>query len=143
MDLKTMATWALLTCACMGCQGGDQGPETLLVSGVVTQDGAPVEGAMVLFHPEKKGVGIKVSSGETDAQGKFELESHVSGSTYKPGAQAGEYRVSIEKQDRSQVYKTMSAPKDMLPVKYKDPATSGFTATVSADGDNSFEFNLE
>ena len=138
------------SCACVlllglavGCQPGSQGPDTLPVTGLVTQGGTPIEGATVLFHPVNKGQGIKTSYAETDSTGKFELQSNVSGTAYKPGAQAGEYLVSVEKQDRSQVYKTMSPPKDLLPAKYKDPATSGFTATVAADGGNHFEFELE
>lgn len=127
----------------VGCQPVSQGPDTLPVTGLVTQGGTPIEGATVLFHPINKGEGIKTSYGETDSAGRFELQSNVSGTTYKPGAQAGEYLVSVEKQDRSQVYKTMAPPKDMLPPKYKDPATSGFTANVSADGENHLEFPLE
>jgi hypothetical protein len=113
------------------------------VTGLITQNGSPVEGAVVLFHPVIKGAGIKTSNGETDAEGKFELQSHVKGAEYQSGAQAGDYLVTIEKLDSSQVYTTMSPPKDLLPVQYKSPKSSGLEASVSSSGDKHFEFDLK
>lgn len=72
--------------ALVGCGGS----KTSEVKGVVTLDGKPVEGAMVLFTSDDG----SISSGMTDASGNFEL---VSGPSNTKGAPPGVYRVSITK----------------------------------------------
>jgi hypothetical protein len=107
------------------------------VEGVVTQNGAPVEGAGVLFLPEKG----PMAMGTTDTSGKFTLMT----ANY-PGALVGKHRVTISKT------KTTSTPiagqlfprydtKYMIPQKYADPSTSGLVADV-IDDDNAFEFSV-
>lgn len=58
--------------ALVGCTS--QGPEMADVSGTVTLDGAPVEGAGVVFTPEAGGLPANAT---TDASGKFSLEAMV------------------------------------------------------------------
>lgn len=119
-----------------GC--GNRNPATQAVTGTVTYQGKPVEGAGVMFMPN---VG-RPASGETDAQGRFTLR------TYKEndGAILGENVVSISK--------TIPAPHDstkdpmlqkmisVLPIRYASPTTSPLKATVSATGPNDFDFAL-
>src|SRR5207253_1103951 len=60
------------------------------VSGVVTIDGTPVEGATVTYITED---GTKSYTGFSDASGKFDL----TGSDGKSGAMRGEYKVVVIK----------------------------------------------
>src|SRR5206468_4122315 len=72
--------------ALMGC--GDKPVE---VSGIVTIDGTPVEGATVTYITED---GTKSYSGFTDASGKFDLTGSDSS---KRGALRGDYKVTVIK----------------------------------------------
>lgn len=135
--------------AICGCGSGN--PDTAPATGSVTYNGKPVEGASVQFSPEE--TGGKGASGKTDASGNFTLTSYEEGD----GAVPGKYKVTIYKRDESAV-KTAeeehdaaggaaadapsAAPKELLPVKYKKIETSGLTAEVKADTDNTFKFEL-
>jgi hypothetical protein len=77
-----------------GC--GPSRPETVPVSGRVTLDGRPVEGATVMFSPEAEG---RPATGTTDAEGNFTLK------TFEPGdgALLGKHRVTVTKVESSGV----------------------------------------
>jgi hypothetical protein len=68
------------------------GTKTHIVEGTVTLDGAPVDGATIVFMPEggqgQQGVGI------TDAAGKFQLNNS---SSKDGGLPAGTYKVLVTK----------------------------------------------
>jgi hypothetical protein len=107
------------------------------VEGVVTFNGAPLEGAGVLFLPPTG----PFAMGTTDAEGHFTLTT-----ANHDGALIGEHRVTITKAqttakqlagERLPRYNT----KYIIPIKYSDPSTSGLAATV-VDDDNEFEFNV-
>lgn len=73
-----------------GCGGRPAGyPETAPVSGVVTLDGEPLEGASVSFIPAAG----RSSSGQTDSSGRYEL--YYTGRI--KGAMLGKHRVSISR----------------------------------------------
>jgi hypothetical protein len=137
----------------LGCGGGADNPdrpEVYSVTGAVTQGGQPVEGASVVFHPVS---GSTPASGTTDASGQYTLTTFDSGD----GAAAGEYRVSVKKYAARVVppvpsnpeaaeeasYPELPDPKSLLPEKYANGDTSGLTATVSAEGPNTFDFQLQ
>lgn len=148
----------ILTPGC-GDQAVSDRPETYPVSGVVTQNGTPVEGANVVFELAD---GSKSAVGTTDAQGRYTLTTFEAGD----GAIAGRHKVTVSKYDRPATssatgdaadaanedvgdYETADSetdadlePKNLLPPQYADPATSGFTADVTADGPNEFNFDL-
>lgn len=147
---------AAVAVALTGCSDGtDLG--TSAVSGTVTYNGEPVEAANVAFVPT--GEGAKMAAGTTDAQGKFTLTTVKAGD----GAVPGSYQVAIskieggaaaggeqtEEEARAAAMPGGSGPvapvevKDLLPVKYKDAANSGFTAEVKAGGGNDFTFDLK
>lgn len=125
-------------------------PDTAPVSGSVTYNGAPVEGATVTFVAGASGG--RGAVGTTDASGKFELTTFAAGD----GAIPGSYKVKIAKmssegtpmteQEGVVVPPTGGMPtsevKDELPPKYKDESTSGLTADVKEGGDNDFLFDL-
>lgn len=127
-------------------------PTTHSVTGKVTLDGEPVEGAMVTFVPKGSG---DSAVGVTEAGGTYNLSTFASGD----GAVAGEYDVKIVKFEGSE--STVEAedeeeggafiptdPHDtgdqanLLPKKYATPGASGLTATVSEEP-NTFDFPLE
>jgi hypothetical protein len=74
-----------------GCSGAKS--KTYPVEGVVTEDGVPVDGATVTFNPTTEG-GV-IATGRTDSKGEFHLTTYTSGD----GAVAGEYAVTISKQE--------------------------------------------
>lgn len=143
-----------------GC-GGAGTRDTVPVSGKVTLDDTPVEGATVVFTPTS-GEGA-AATGKTDAAGVYTLTTRDPNDGAKPGT----YLVSISKTET--VDPTAGAIKpgmteeeatraayeayekagkkeptvtEHLPAKYKNPATSGFKAEVTKGGKNVFDFPL-
>ena len=130
-----------------GCGGADR-PATAPVSGTVTVDGEAVEGAAVMFVPEKGG---RPATGTTDAQGHFTLRTIEKGD----GAVLGSHQVAIT------LAKTTGGPEALeggtmgevsprtvqtewiVPRKYSDPKTSGLTKMVAEGDANTFTFDLK
>jgi len=134
----------------VGCGGG--GPKLGKVKGKVTYNGQPVAGATVTFKPSQGPLGI----GTTDASGEFTLTT-----AGEPGAVLGDHKVFITKHAAREGTTTDMTPEDLakmaregggaalalpeseIPTKYANPATSGLTATVTADASkNVFDFAL-
>jgi hypothetical protein len=119
-----------------GC--GSTNPATCAVTGTVTYQGKPVEGARVMFMPNSG----RPASGQTDAQGRFTLR------TYKDndGAVVGENVVCISKMVPAPGDKTkdpmLGKMISLLPQCYSTPVTSPLKVTVSAKGPNEFNFDL-
>jgi hypothetical protein len=82
------------------------------------------------------------SQSVTDAQGRFELSTHVGAGKFKPGIVPGKYSVAIAKLDTASIATTLAPPKNLLPKKYADPKTSGLVAEVVEGRENDFEFPL-
>lgn len=130
-------------CAPAGLEG------TIAASGTVTHNGQPIAGANVVFSPRGEG---RAASGLTDAHGHFQLQTL----TANDGVIPGTYQVAISKtqveggmsEEESQAYTAQHGKppqvtvKELLPQKYKSPATSGLTAEVAAGGKNQFTFDL-
>jgi hypothetical protein len=80
----------LLAAALLAAVGGCGGPERGEVSGVVTQEGRPVQGVMVYLHAEN-GSGHEFAGGPSDAEGRYKVR-------YAPsfgGVYPGEYKVTV------------------------------------------------
>lgn len=141
---------ALILTGCSG-SGNDKWvqarPATYGVRGRVQSEGEPVAGAKVVFHTTEGGSGrLYTAFGYTDSRGNFRLQTFEDGD----GAIAGEHRVTIEKILTEQPPAASEADvapaaveKSLLPDRYRSPETSGLTASITADGANSFEFTLE
>lgn len=86
---QSLAVLALVSLA--GC--GESNPPTFPVSGTVTLDGKPVEGAAVLFIPFD-GTG-QAASARSDASGNYKLTTF----TADDGAMAGNYKIKVTKFD--------------------------------------------
>ncbi|MBW3542311.1 MAG: hypothetical protein KY476_18750 [Planctomycetes bacterium] len=97
--------------------------EKVEVSGMVTLDGRPLDGAVIEFVPaDGKG---KPVSGKTDAAGQFKLKSPT-----------GEARVIIRRE------KDNARPRSTIPARYSDEKTSALKVDVSS-GENQFNFELQ
>jgi hypothetical protein len=138
-----VAVIGLCMFAIAGCEKS-KGPATVEVTGVVTLDGRPVEGANVLFSP---GLGSNdprlASQTTTSNDGKFYLQTHIGGGKYKSGIAPGKYDVTITKLDAGATKNTFSPPKNLLPAKYADAKTSPFKAEVVAGQANDFPLALK
>lgn len=137
-----------------GC--GSDMPSTVPVTGTVTMDGSPVEGATVNFLSEE---GARTASGRTDASGKFTLKTIV-GTDSADGAVVGRHQVAVVKTEsegqsvgdpKEFMSKMAENPtitsdfkiKQVIPAKYGNPTMSGLTADVSEGGANDFTFELK
>jgi hypothetical protein len=145
---KTIAI-CLLICFALGC--GERRPKTYPVTGMVTLDGKPIENASVSFVPQKPGEDTDAATGLTDASGTYQLTTFVA----NDGARDGQYAIRITKYltkegelpehndksgdppERFEGYgpgynplKPGPIPKNVLPTKYENQVTSGFTHTV-------------
>jgi len=147
---------APLVLSISGC--GPELPATVPVSGSVTLDGAPVEGATVNFLSE---VGSFTASGKTDASGKYTLTTYI-GANSAPGAVVGKHNVTIIKVETGSMQDQIGDPKefmkkmaenpaitsdfktkDLIPKKYSDPKTSGLAPVqVTESGPNEYAFPL-
>lgn len=161
MIRKLVAVLVLGSFVLTGCGGGADRPAMVPVSGTVSYNGSPVEGATVTFAA---GTSARSSTGVTDSGGKFRLTTFDT----NDGAPAGEYTVTIAKfeADASSLdssvgsspekMKEMMAkqqalmsgkavadkPKAKLPTKYADGKTSGEARKVVAGESNDFKFDL-
>jgi hypothetical protein len=138
---------ALVLCWMTGCGGGDE-VQTVSVSGIVTLDGKPLEGALVRFEPTEgspTAEGWSDSSGLTDAQGKFTLETGGGQS----GAIVGKHRVTITTVDPDFEIdvstETQEIPKgkgrEKLPSRYNTKTELSFT--VPPEGSSAANFDLK
>lgn len=118
------------------------GPETVAVTGTVTLDGTPVEGAVVVFTPATQTTSSQqAAQGETDSVGKYEIQTYVSEtSTYKSGITPGSYVITVTKLELPTDMR--GQPKHVLPKKYRNTATTPLKADVSVGVPAVFDFEL-
>jgi len=135
--------WLVAVALLMGCGKRAGGPATVEVTGTVTFDEKPVEGANVTFSPEATGDDARLASQAlTDQNGHFQLSTYVGSGRTKLGIVPGRYRVTISKFDRAALNKGFVAPTNVLPKKYADVKTSPLKAEVGVGKENYFEFPL-
>ena len=114
----------LLAVSGFGC-GSDDTPPLGEVTGVITLDGQPLEGVIIVFKPQ---VG-RAATGTTDAQGIYSLEFSYG----VPGCKEGPNRVSLE-------WPLGATNAKALPQRYT--IASELTADVKS-GENKIDFALE
>lgn len=151
MTIKELHLFVIILCLPMlfaGCSGKLR---TEPVTGTVTLDGTPLEGATVSFSPVDATTGHS-SIGRTDANGVYKLQTRLGDPD--AGTTPGEYLVAISKDVVEGTGKRYAATaqnpegseimKSVLksPKKYIDAKTSGLTATV-VKGKNVFDFDLK
>jgi hypothetical protein len=156
---RSMLGWMLVLGLIMvgGC--GDTAPTTVPVTGTVTYNNNPVEGATVRFLAEGSS---HMASGTTDANGKFTLTLNM-GEEKVEGAQIGVNEVSVVKFEgggeapaadsskEATLKMSQGAPamtsdfesKNLLPERYASPVTSQLKYTVEAGKTNDFKIELK
>ncbi|WP_435021354.1 carboxypeptidase-like regulatory domain-containing protein [Tundrisphaera sp. TA3] len=140
-----------LTFGCMGAESEDDagGPDfsnLVPVSGVITLNGEPLQGAVITFLPKAWSPGL----GETDAKGEYTVTT-----SNRPGISPGEYKVAISlllsPENVPQGIgprSSMSPPpsmlnsRELLPREYTDLSASKLTARVEKAGDV-FNFDVK
>lgn len=123
----------VLALACLGC-GQQDGPSLAEVSGVVTLDGQPVEGAGLQFIME--GPGGAVAYGRTDESGRYEMHFGQN----RIGAVIGKNRVRIKSDDRVTVGGKQFQATEVFPDTYHSKSEQ-FVDVV--EGSNEFNFACE
>jgi hypothetical protein len=151
---RRQTLWTVVLALASGCTGmeGDEqaeGPDfanLVPVSGVITLNGEPLQGAVITFLPKAWSPGL----GETNAKGEFTVSS-----SNRPGIAPGDYKVAISLLlspegvpqgvgPRSSLTPPQSlvAAKEILPREYTDLGSSKLTATVKPKGGH-FEFDVK
>lgn len=125
----------------LGCGGGQAGTELVPVRGILTLKKSPIAGATILFEGVATDGANRVVQAETDAEGRFELKTHLGKGKYATGIAPGSYRVAATKLDASQTEGMTKPPKELFPSKYTQPATSGWTAEIGAQGADALTFD--
>jgi hypothetical protein len=155
------AAFILGLCTLAGCGGSDTtGRQPVYkVSGTVTLNGAPLDGAIIAFAPQD---GQPTAVGKTDAEGKYQLTSYDFGD----GAAAGAFRVVINKtvaapagggakvlggddhEAAEAAASTHSADSEIasvnsaIPSQYTSSVDTPLIAIVENDKENNFPFEL-
>lgn len=112
-------------------------PQIVPAAGKVTLNGQSLPGPAVINFVSDKGFSSRF---DVTSDGSFLLRSE-----YGPGVPPGEYRISITPPlPQSDASKDGQAPADTsyVPQKYRRLDTSGFTATITADGGGPFNFDM-
>lgn len=135
---RAMNCWLLcLVAGLVGCGGADR-PKLVQVTGQVTLNGKPLEGAMVamkLVGGDQAKYG-RPSRATTDAQGNFTPATYGDAA----GIPTGTYEVAVIKQEIPDGYNAENPAstsvniKWITPKNYSEPATSGLKVEVKADG---------
>ncbi len=150
MSLSWRFALLALVVGVWGCGNGATRQDTVPVTGLVTYNGEPVEGATVVFGAASGQ--DRPATGTTDGSGRFTLTTYERGD----GAIAGEFTVAISKTEtvggmtEDEEHAAIEAGEeikpaetvDHLPERYKDGTQSGLTADVEAGQENHFEFEL-
>jgi hypothetical protein len=125
----------ILILSLTGCGGGGEPiPELAQVTGVVTMDGAPLDGAKIIFEPQQSAdkARRRASSATTESDGSYTLQYNSDAS----GATPGSHKVLISKMPDD----PEQAGEQLIPAKYNNKTE--LTAEVK-EGDNSFDFDLK
>jgi len=143
----TVSHWMsalVLCCSLSACSSSDR-TKTHPVSGEVTLDGTPVKEGKIIFE----------SSAARPASGRIVEGKILDVTTYEvgDGIPLGPHKVAVFiTQAPGTAVKTKNpgenpqvdymGGKSLIPARYNNPETSGFTAEVTPTGKNHFEFSL-
>mgnify|MGYP001260950206 CR=1 FL=1 len=147
-----------------GCSNQPSKPKTYPVTGTVTLNGKPVEGATVTFVPKDPNAGDpkpRAATAITDANGRYAIGTFATGDGAIPGeylVKVTKYRVPNQQQQAAredaesemQAYlqyqqapqQVKTGPQNELPAKYENEKTSGLFITVQP-GQNTFNIDLK
>ena len=132
------ATAALV---CFGCGSAEDNLELVPVTGKVTFQGKPLAGAKLMFIPTDPELAERPAA-EVDADGAYELMCNE-----QAGAPPGKYQVVVMAfkpvVETDPDYDSEARPASLIPEKYNNPKTSGFSAVVKEEGANDINFKLD
>lgn len=121
----------VITLTLLGC--GKAGPSLVPVTGSVTVDGKPANGATVIFHPTDKEQKL-IPAASTDDGGKFKLATST-----KVGAPVGSYDItviwpdpSVQPSPAEKLSGTGPTPPDLLGGKYAKKGASGLKTEITS-----------
>ena len=117
---------ALLLLALGACEPADKKVPVFTATGVVTENGKPLENATVVFHATNASADAPKPSGKTNAQGEFQLTTYDT----NDGAPAGDFAVTVEKWT---TLRPDEGPANRLPAKYAKPETAKLQRTINAE----------
>jgi hypothetical protein len=121
----------------LGC-GDANGPELTPVSGKVYFHGQPLTQGTIVFVPdESRGSTGPLARADVQPDGSYHLRTDDA-----TGAVAGWHRVTIAAV-APPVNGAKTAPRPILPDKYREPARSGLSCEITAGHDNAVNFRLE
>ena len=139
-----------LVVAIAGCRSGELDVQS--VTGTVTYNGSPLEGAIVTFVSAEDDSGYGATA-VTEMDGRYSLNTHGAN---RNGALVGTYNVTISKTiaidrngkeylDDSQPLGPSGRPdtKHLIPEKYSGMSTTAILSANVKKGKNVFDFNLE
>ena len=142
---KVMRRILLIVAALVSVAGCGGEPDMAQVTGeVLTKDGQPCEGALVVFHPQSEAqVNDPKPVATTDSNGRFALTTHE----LNDGALPGEYGVTVvwnkaESEGKMSLTGEGGGVTDQLQGRYGDPRNPKLTATVVPGGPNEFKFQV-
>jgi hypothetical protein len=120
---------------CSGCDHGT--PSLAPVSGKVVFQNQPLPGGAIVFVPDAdRGNNGPLAQGTIQPGGAYTLQTGG-----QAGAYPGWYRVTVIAVDRG--YQSVgSAPRALVPEKYRDPQLSDLTCEVKEGQENKINFNL-
>lgn len=125
----------------VGC--GQGGPSLVQVTGSVSVDGKPANGATVIFHPTDKEMKL-IPAATTDENGKFKLATSA-----REGVPVGSYDVTVTWPDPSvqptpaQKLQGLGEPgPDLLNGKYQKKGASGLKADITSSTKELAPFQL-
>lgn len=151
LRLATLTLGALVIGLAVGCGESEPPPpmpsSLVMVTGKVTLDGQPLEGAMLIFFPQSTG-GV-MGYGVTDSTGNYAMETRGADGPV-PGIGSGSYRVMVSrflKPDGTAPLDPSEPPansgaRESLPPQYSSPTDSKLRAVVGASG-GQFNFDVK
>lgn len=129
------------------------GPEMVKITGLVTLDGQPLEGAHICFSPDVSGPAAFAVS---DKRGRYELRTYEPGDGIIPGTyditvskEVVEPGMEFDSQVAMEAYLKESGERpsatkivNVVPEKYASKKTSGLKAEINAASARSFDLEL-
>ncbi len=146
--MRITAVWRvtslMMIAACgLGCNG-ESGEELVVVTGRITLDEKPLEGATVAFIPEKSKQS-QPSWGFSDAEGNYQLKTAEG----RDGICLGEYRIVVSKltmQDGSPIPRGSQTGGaeglELVPFPHSDPRQTKNIAVIK-DEDEVFDLDIK
>ena len=144
----------IFLCPAIGCSAGVE-TNTVPVSGIVSYNGQPVEGAEVALLPADRSSDARPARGTTETDGTFKVKTYFNQDVDEPGARPGQYTVTvtkieppngltIEEWSRANYNDPRSVPplRHLVPVKYGNALNSDLSVTVQKDSKNHFSLGL-